>query len=80
MTEKEIQERINSMFKIEEDGIRIEEQYDNNFEPLGTFIVSFQGDCISNLTPTALLNLSSLAKMAHDHHAPVPEDSSSAPK
>lgn len=69
MTEKEKQNRKAKLFNYEQGKIRVEEQYDENFQSHGVFMVSFDGNYIEGLSQKDLYLLAIGAKAAQQHAA-----------
>lgn len=69
MTDKEKQNRMAKLFNYEHGKIRVEEQYDENYQSHGVFMVSFDGNYIEGLSQKDLYWLSIGAQAAYQHAA-----------
>ena len=69
MTEKEKQQSKATPVNYEHGKIRVEEQYDENYQSHGVFMVSFDGNYIEGLSQKDLYWLSIGAQAAYQHAA-----------
>lgn len=69
MTDKEKQNRMAKLFNYEHGKIRVEEQYDENYQSHGVFMVSFDGNYIEGLSRKDLYWLDIGAQAAYQHAA-----------